>query len=53
MEPSQDFISPASILIKVDFPLPLGPSKPNIEFVGIFNDIPSRALMLSKRFDTF
>ena len=53
IEPSQDFMSPASILIKVDFPLPFGPSKPNIEFVGISNDIPSRALILSKRLETF
>ena len=31
----------------MDFPLPLGPSKPNMEFVGISNDISSRALILS------
>jgi len=36
-------VNPARILIKVDFPAPFGPSKPNIEPLGIDKEISSRA----------
>ena len=31
------------MFINVDFPAPLGPNNPNIDFLGIFKSIPLRA----------
>ena len=39
--------APEIILIKVDFPAPLGPSKPNILPTGTFKDISFKAILLN------
>ena len=41
--PSVFFTNPAIILIKVDLPAPLAPSKPNIDCLGIFKFMPFKA----------